>query len=1038
MAKRDLNEEAMKTNLDVEVEDKLQGVVPPTYVQAVKDHKENTEHKEEVEDERKEATDKALDNKERIKRNDGSKQMHLEESLFEDVDDDDDDERGEDDDLYELIDVELFGGANYKKNGSKLGLDTNTYPDRDNAVINSKGREKLGLTDTQDAIGVRATGETSEAREAYLKRVRDIVDKLKILYGERVQYKVLGDNKYGVIVYDAETATDDSYESRLKMDSLTAPELKKIKNKIKRFDWKYIEDEDDFRYAVKHAGKKGDFTDEEVEYVMAHKEKFYPRENLGESKQVTESEKRYQLITYSYDSGVDEKFDYDNLRDLKADAREYIVDDYYDTVAYYDRKTERFVNLKGDYDFQESCKIKKGKKPMKMKKELTEGGYYEGEYFCEEIASELENGNEHGYVDTPHGDVSWNVTINGCNSNEFKSNDLFEYLLSDISYPVKDGYLNYIGLDEFISKDSMRYANLDDVVDDLKNIFDVDKSELRKFLKNKNYELEFFIDYDVDFDVEEYERQMLEPDDDYENVNYDRRAVEREYDLEDGELDGVSITDAEDMIGEERGALDRFVIEESCKRQKKGLKEDASKKHNLTLGNQKVDTWFDYYIKVDHTDEDTVKEIYGSREELKDESNYYADLLDNGNKIAELELANFEGVGDFSVFGIRNITSDDLVKALETLCYETELDIEAEFGKTLGKLQYGKTADEVFMPFVKEIERVMNRKDGGVDEGCKAKKDKKELKESFYEGSKVVDDLVDRAKGWIDDGEDIDDAVSHAIDDGLIYTDDIINLGDYYGVIDTSELIDRFYDDLYSDIHKKLSEIIDNGIDESCKTKKGKKSLTEEEDEDELFVVVGYNKDNDVYEDLKLFDNIDDAKRFASITEEEIKSGEIVSESGEPFDWLVIDKYVGEKFVGYYVFYDGDIKGHIRKSSRDKNESLKEDTVKTKSGKWVNKGDRGETHGEFKTKKAADEQRKAMFANKKKGATWGEGLENEDEFVADDDFYFTDKEIERLKDISECDKADAVVESVQEQSEEIPEGISIESDSEFNAYDDEF
>ena len=44
-------------------------------------------------------------------------------------------------------------------------------------------------------------------------------------------------------------------------------------------------------------------------------------------------------------------------------------------------------------------------------------------------------------------------------------------------------------------------------------------------------------------------------------------------------------------------------------------------------------------------------------------------------------------------------------------------------------------------------------------------------------------------------------------------------------------------------------------------------------------------------------------------------------------------------------------------------ESLKEDTVKTKDGKWTNKGDTGETHGEFKTKKEADAQRKAMFAN---------------------------------------------------------------------------
>lgn len=43
-------------------------------------------------------------------------------------------------------------------------------------------------------------------------------------------------------------------------------------------------------------------------------------------------------------------------------------------------------------------------------------------------------------------------------------------------------------------------------------------------------------------------------------------------------------------------------------------------------------------------------------------------------------------------------------------------------------------------------------------------------------------------------------------------------------------------------------------------------------------------------------------------------------------------------------------------------DDLYEDTVKQANGKWVNKGKEG-THGEFKTKKAADAQRKAMFAN---------------------------------------------------------------------------
>lgn len=50
--------------------------------------------------------------------------------------------------------------------------------------------------------------------------------------------------------------------------------------------------------------------------------------------------------------------------------------------------------------------------------------------------------------------------------------------------------------------------------------------------------------------------------------------------------------------------------------------------------------------------------------------------------------------------------------------------------------------------------------------------------------------------------------------------------------------------------------------------------------------------------------------------------------------------------------------------------SLKEDTIKTKNGKWTNRGDDGTEHGEFNTKKKADAQRKAMFANGFKGENY--------------------------------------------------------------------
>ena len=63
-------------------------------------------------------------------------------------------------------------------------------------------------------------------------------------------------------------------------------------------------------------------------------------------------------------------------------------------------------------------------------------------------------------------------------------------------------------------------------------------------------------------------------------------------------------------------------------------------------------------------------------------------------------------------------------------------------------------------------------------------------------------------------------------------------------------------------------------------------------------------------------------------------------------------------------------------------EDIKEDTVK-KDGKWVNKGKEG-THGEFKTKKAADAQRKAMFANGYKGESLKESYTGKKESLAED------------------------------------------------------
>lgn len=62
--------------------------------------------------------------------------------------------------------------------------------------------------------------------------------------------------------------------------------------------------------------------------------------------------------------------------------------------------------------------------------------------------------------------------------------------------------------------------------------------------------------------LEEAIRRIQENKSNEYEIEYDRRAVEAEYGLEEGELDDVSIREAEDIVDEEEGALDRFIIDD--------------------------------------------------------------------------------------------------------------------------------------------------------------------------------------------------------------------------------------------------------------------------------------------------------------------------------------------------------------------------------------------------------------------------------------------------------------------------------------------
>ena len=155
-----------------------------------------------------------------------------------------------------------------------------------------------------------------------------------------------------------------------------------------------------------------------------------------------------------------------------------------------------------------------------------EYGSHQGEDYCEVISSDLDNGYWEGDVDG----ISWSLTVNGYTQAEFECDELVEYLPIDISYPVADGHLAYVGLDLIISRDSFIGSHSDtdwfDRHGELRGdlaMLGADDEDIDKFFSGETNEIEMWVDYDIDFDVEAYEEQREDDEDDMdESVSSER------------------------------------------------------------------------------------------------------------------------------------------------------------------------------------------------------------------------------------------------------------------------------------------------------------------------------------------------------------------------------------------------------------------------------------------------------------------------------------------------------------------------------------
>ena len=106
-----------------------------------------------------------------------------------------------------------------------------------------------------------------------------------------------------------------------------------------------------------------------------------------------------------------------------------------------------------------------------------------------------------------------------------------------------------------------------------------------------------------------------------------------------------------------------------------------------------------------------------------------------------------------------------------------------------------------------------------------------------------------------------------------------------------------------------------------------------------------------------------DDQKVLTVKDESLKESYLDSIK-DPVYWQHQVDYQLEKFgrVGGGLIQDLDENGFYLNADNKVVKKLQEDTVKNSKGKWVNKGEEG-THGEFDTKKEADAQRKAMYAN---------------------------------------------------------------------------
>lgn len=324
-------------------------------------------------------------------------------------------------------------------------------------------------------------------------------------------------------------------------------------------------------------------------------------------------------------------------------------------------------------DMIDAKRISREKPQIKESHSLKEEkGPFFGEWYLAEIGNELEKGNEFGDVDG----VNWEVTINGLTSEDFQSDSLYEYLLEEISHPVRDGHLGYNGLDVILYKEGLLASNdektLYEVGEDLRILFDIDKEEIDAWVNSTDDDayIEFWIDYDVDVDTDSLENlNDTDLDESKEFPTDEEVEEESKTELNRGSAKEMSNVIYDTLFGNTQ--YPQFDFEKS-----ENHEVDANKKHII----------FDY---MGHTYKLSIEEIFNYFENLhlddSGESLYSVSFKKDGVYQANLIHANDEKDAeqrfkvkkpDAEFIGVSKATKSDIDKGKPVVESATTGDIK--------------------------------------------------------------------------------------------------------------------------------------------------------------------------------------------------------------------------------------------------------------------------------------------------------------------------------------------------------------------------